>query len=522
MKKVALIILLVLSFSFSHAQTLVYGQSGLPVTLDTGQDGNSLTVGLQMLEPLVAFETGGAEITEGLAMNWEANEDSTQWTFTLREDVTFHDGTPFDAEAVKFNFDRWNNQDNEFAFSEEGKEFTAWTYIFANYYGEDGYLLESVEVVDPITVTFNLTSPVGFFPAMVASSYFGMHSPTAVMEGGLEYGTPSVGVVGTGPFQFVEWTTGDRVTVDRYEDYWGEPAGVESIIFRGIEETATRLAELEAGTLDIAVNLAPENIEAVEGNDELATAVVDGANLSLGYIGIHQGNPPFDIPEVRQAVAHAIDYEAIVDAFYGELGTTAGEFIPPGLIGRAELDAYEYDPELARELLAEAGFPDGFDTEFWYMPVSRPYFPIPLDIAEAVASQLSEVGINAELKTEEWGVYLDDRAQGRFPMYMLGWNADYADPNNFVFTFFGPDNIESAFGWNSPETIELLEQARAASSEEERQGFYEEVSNSIYDAVPAIPVVYPRTLNAVRSGVEGFAPNPLGTTIPLSPVTKTE
>ena len=521
MKKLALVILLSLSFGLGQAQTLIYGQSGLPATLDTGQDGNSLTVGLQILEPLVASDEN-AELTEGLATSWEPNEDATQWTFTLREGVTFHDGTPFDAEAVKFNFDRWNNRDNEFAFSEEGKEFSSWTYIFSNYFGEEGYLLESTEVIDPTTVQFTLTAPVGFFPALVSSSFFGIHSPTAIQEGGLEYGTPSVGVVGTGAFTFVEWVDGDRVTVNRYEDYWGEPAGVESIIFRGIEETATRLAELEAGTLDIAVNLAPEDFEVVESNDDLVSAIVEGSNLSIGYIGMHQANEPFDIPEVRQAVAHAIDYEAIVDAFYGELGTTAGEFIPPGLLGRAELDAYEYDPERARELLAEAGFPDGFDTEFWYMPVSRPYYPVPQDIAEAVVSQLSEVGINAELQTEDWGIYLDDYAAGKFPMYMLGYSADYADPNNFVFTFFGPNEIVQAFGWESPETVELLEQARAASSEEERQGFYEEAANNIYEAVPAIPVVYPRTVHATRSNVEGFAPTPLGTTIPLANVTKTE
>ena len=521
MKRLMLVFLLAFSFGLGHAQTLVYGQSGLPVTLDTGQDGNSLTVAYQILEPLVAFLPGSAEITEGLATSWEPNEDSTAWTFTLREGVTFQDGTPFDAEAVKFNFERWNNRDNEFAFADEGKDFTSWTYIFSNYFGEDGYLLESVEVIDETTVQFNLTSSVGFFPAMVASSYFGMHSPTAVQEGGFEYGTPTVGVVGTGPFTFGEWIDGDRITVTRNEEYWGEAAGVESVVFRGIEESATRLAELEAGTLDIVVNLSPEDLDTVEGNTDLQTAIAE-ADLRIGYVGMHQSNPPFDIPEVRQAVSHAIDYEAIVDAFYGELGATAGEFVPPGLLGRAGFDAYEYDPELARELLAEAGFPDGFDTEFWYMPVSRPYYPVPQDIAEAVASQLSEVGINAELLTEEWGIYLDDYAQGKFPMYMLGWSADYADPNNFIFTFFGPDQIENAFGWNSPETVELLEQARAAGSEEERQGFYEQAATNIYEAVPAIPMVYPRTLNATRTAIEGFAPSPLGSVVSFAPITKTE
>ena len=269
------------------------------------------------------------------------------------------------------------------------------------------------------------------------------------------------------------------------------------------------------------MNLAPEDLEIVEGADGLTPAFAE-ADLRIGYIGLHQANEPFDIPEVRQAVAHAIDYEAIVDAFYGELGAPAAEFVPPGLLGRADFSPYEYDPERARELLAEAGFPNGFDTEFWYMPVSRPYYPAPQDIAEAVASQLSEVGINAELQTEEWGIYLDDYALGKFPMYMLGWSADYADPNNFIFTFFGPGEIEKAFGWNSPETVELLEQARAAGSEEERQELYEQAATNIYEAVPAIPVVYPRTLNATRAVIEGFAPSPLGSVVSLAPVTKAE
>ena len=515
-------LVLALVIGSATAQTLVFGQSGLPVTLDTAHDGNSLLISYQVAENLVGFAPGSVSLVPGLATSWSANDDATVWTFELREGVSFHDGTPFDAEAVKSNFDRWNDRGHPFAFANQGKNFVGWTYIFAAYYGDAGYLLEAVEVVAPLTVRFHLTSSVGFFPAMVAASYFGMHSPAAIMAGGLPYGTPSVGIVGTGPFRFVEWLDGDRVTVIRHDGYWGEPAGVERIVFRGIESPATRLAELEAGTIDIAVDLSPEDLPLVERNASLRAAFAE-ADLRIGYIGFHQENPPFDDLRVRQAVAHAVDLEAIVDAFYGTLGTVAAEFVPPGLIGRAGLEPATFDPERARELLAEAGFPDGFATEFWYMPVSRPYFPAPRDLAEAFVGYLSDVGIAAELRTEEWGLFLDDYLEGKFPMYMLGWSADYADPNNFIYTFFGPAEIGPAFGWtdaHAAETLRLLAAALSAGTTAEREANYVAAARIIGDQVPALPVVYPRTLNAVRVGIEGFQPSPLGSVVSFAVITK--
>jgi peptide/nickel transport system substrate-binding protein len=504
-----------------NAQTLIFAQSGLPATLDTGQDGNSLTVGYQMLENLTFFAQGTADVVEGLAVSWEPNADATVWTFKLREGVKFHDGTDFNAEAVKFNFDRWNNQDNEYAYSAEGKDLSSWTYIFGNFYGQDGYLLESVEAPDATTVVFTLTRPIGFLPQLMAASYFGIHSPKAVMEGGLEYGTIAKGAVGTGPFKFEEGIDGDRVTLARNDEYWGEVAKVEKIVFRGIEEPATRLAELEAGTIDIAVNLAPSDFETVSNNAELKIATAP-SDLRVGYIGMHQANKPFDDVRVRQALAYAIDKDAIVDAFYGDLGTVSGEFIPKELFGNSGLEAYPYDPEKAKALLAEAGFPDGFDTQFWYMPVSRPYYPEPKDIAEAMASYLADVGIRAELMTEDWGIYLDDYLKGKFPIYMLGWSADFADPDNFISPFFNQTNATQGFGWDDPDTFTLISQAQSAGDQAERTVYYNEIAQRIYDQVPAFPIVNPKTLNATRANIDGFFPNPLGSTVPYNTVTKTE
>lgn len=500
------------------AQTLIVGQSGLPVTLDTGQDGNSLTPAMQVVERLVGFAQGSAEIEPLLATSWTPNDDSSVWTFNLREGVSFTDGTPFDAEAVKFNFDRWNLRDSEYNFVDQGKDFTSFTYVFGGYHGDPGYQIEKVDVIDDHTVQFTLTGSFGFFPQQLASSYFGLHSPAAVAAAGIEYGTPTGGVVGTGPFALKEWIDGDRVTLVRNDDYWGQVAGVEQVVFRGIESPTARLAELEAGSIDIALNLSPESYAVVAGSSDFRPVSAD-SDLVLGYLGMHQANKPFDDLRVRQAFAYAIDKEAIVDAFYGELASVANEFVPPGLFGRLDQAPYPYDPEKAVELLAEAGFPNGFDTEFWYMPVSRPYYPAPKDVAEAVVSYLADVGIRAELKTEDWGIYLDDYLQGKFPMYMLGWSADFADPDNFISSFFNAANAVG-FGYDNPELFTLISEAQQAGSLIERDLLYQQIAQILHNDLPALPFVNPRTLNGVRNNVQGFYPNALGSTVPLNTVTK--
>lgn len=501
------------------AQTLVYGQSGLPVTLDSAaaQDGNSLAVSYQVAENLVGFEAGTTTLAPALATEWSANEDSSVWTFKLREGVNFHDGTPFNAEAVKFNFDRWNDRSNPYHFT---KDYTGWTYVSGGYLGE-GSVLEEVRVVDDTTVEFHLTDSVGFFPAMVAASYLGLDSPTAVMEAGENYGTPGVGLVGTGPFSFGEWVEGERVVLERNDDYWAGQPEVERLIFRGIQDPTARLAELRAGSVDIAIELSPDDLSVVESDSNLVP--VQQTGLNIGYLALHQGAAePLQDQRVREAIAVAVDWQAIVDSFYAGLGSVATQFVPEPFFGRSDnIEGYSYDPERARELLAEAGYENGFDTEFWYMPVSRPYYPSPESIASAIASYLAEVGINVDLKTEDWGVYLTKYYAGDYPMYMLGWSPDYPDPDNYMFTFFGPGETGQArYGWDNPEVIDMLNRARTSPDQEERAQLYEQVNEIVHEQIPAIPVAHNNPLHATRVGVEGWVPSPLGSSVQLWRVSK--
>ena len=523
MKKLLLAVLALSLFGLTSAQTLTYARSGLPVTLDSSDstDGNSLTVSYQIVENLVQYELGSTELAPGLATEWSANEDSTQWTFNLREGVAFHDGTPFNAEAVKFNLDRWNDPASEYHFADGGKTYTAWGWVFGGPVGEG--VLESVEVVDEYTVQLNMTGPVGLVPSMVAASYFGLDSPTAVMEAGAAYGTPGVGAVGTGPFTFAEWVEGERVTLEANADYWNGAPGIATLIFRGISDPTARLAELQAGSVDIAVDLGPDDLSVVEDDPNLVR--VPGPSLNIGYLALHQANTPLEDVRVRQAIAHAIDWEAIVDAFYGELGEVATQHIPRAFdwarAGDDSVAGYEYDPERAQELLAEAGFADGFESELWYMPVSRPYFPNPEPIAAAMATYLADIGINVELATEDWGVYLDNYDTGKYPMYMLGWSPDYGDPDNYLYTFFGPSALDS-LGWDDPAVIDLLNQAREVTGQDARGDLYSQVNQAVYDQVAQLPVAHNSVLYAANTRVQNWTPSPLGSTEQLFLITVEE
>src|SRR5690606_29697230 len=260
--------------------------------------------------------------------------------------------------------------------------------------------------------------------------------------------------VGTGPFKFVEWIEGERIVLERNDDYWNGPAGVDEVVFRGITEPTARMAELQAGTIDIAVLLSADDLQTVESDSNLVAAIPE-TELNVGYIAMHQDTEPLGNLLVRQAIAHAIDREAIIDAFYGGLGKAATSFIPSTMFGQGDGWPYDYDPERAMELLAEAGYADGFSTEFWYMPVSRPYYPAPQPIAETIATYLADVGIEVELMTEAGTPYRSDYQTGPFPTYILGWNAHYAAPDTFLLAFFGP-SAPTDLGWDSPDTPDLL------------------------------------------------------------------
>ncbi|MEL6555348.1 MAG: ABC transporter substrate-binding protein [Cyanobacteria bacterium J06621_11] len=490
---------------------LVFGSVGQPVNLRPGDitDGNSLYVQQQIYNYLVGNEPGTTELAPELATDWSASEDGLTWTFTLREGVTFHDGTDFNAEAVVFNVNRWWDPEFEFGNRDEGALYEIWTDLFGGFKGDEASTLVDVRAVDALTVEFEIAEPFAAFPAAISSSYFGMASPAAIQEAGASYGTPSGAAVGTGPFVFESWVSGDRVTLSKFDNYWEEGMPkAENVVFSFVEDPAARLAQLRAGTLDFTVDLTPDQLTEIESDPSLEA--VYRPSFNVGYLALNPSYEPLATKEVRQAIAQAINKPAIVDAFWGDLGETDGSFVPPSLEEyRGDVGDYEYSVDAAKSAIADAGYPDGFDLDMWYMPVSRPYFPNPKPIAEAFAAELSQIGIRVNLQTKDWGAYLEDRnvAPG-FQSFMLGWTGDYGDPDNFLYAHFGPGATQDLGGYENPELFDLLNQGRVKSEKSEREAVYKQADELIFEEALRIPIVHSQPLLAKRTGVDGWAPSP--------------
>ena len=492
------------------ADALVFGSVGQPVNLTPGDitDGNSIYVQQQIYNYLVGNVPGGTDLAPELATEWTPSEDGLTWTFKLREGVTFHDGTPFNAEAVVFNVNRWWDPEFEFGYRDSGSLYEIWTDLFGGFKGDEASTLVDVRAVDDSTVEFEIAEPFAAFPAAISSGYFGIASPTAIQLGN-KYGTPSGAAVGTGPFVFDSWVSGDRVTLSKFEDYWEEGTPkVDKLVFSFVEDPAARLAQLRAGTVDFTIDLTPDQLAEIESDSNLEA--VYRPSFNVGYLALNPSYEPLATKEVRQAIAQAINKPEIVKAFWGELGETDGSFIPPSLEDyRGDVGDYEYSVEAAKSAIAEAGYPNGFDLDMWYMPVSRPYFPNPKPIAEAFAAELSQIGIRVNLQTKDWGAYLADRnvAPG-FQSFMLGWTGDYGDPDNFFFAHFGPGATQDLGNYKNEELFNLLTQARVNSEKAEREKLYKQVDEIAFEEALRIPIVHSQPLLAKRTNVDGWEPSP--------------
>ncbi len=498
----------------SSSSALVFGSGGQPVNLEPGNitDGNSLIVQNQIYNRLMEFKPGTTDLEPALATEWKAAPDGKTWTFKLRPGVTFQDGTPFNAEAVKFNIDRWWDASHPQGYRNAGKIYEVWSQVFGGFKGTPDSIVQSVTVVDAATVQITLKQPFAAFPNAIAAAYFGIASPTAVKKAGAKYGTPGSLAVGTGPFVFKEWRTGDRIVLEKNPTYWrsGFPK-VNQLVIRFVADPAARLAQLRAGQIDFTVDLAPDQKKEIDADANL-TAIAR-PSFNVGYLALNPSYKPLTDVKVRQAIAYAINRPAIVQAFWGNLGTHDPHFLPEPLAwaNDSTLAAYPFDPQKAKQLLTEAGYPNGFDLELWYMPVSRPYFPTPKPIAEAFAADLSAIGIRVSLKTQDWAAYLANRRKPPgYQSFMLGWTADYGDPDSFYFPHYGPGATTDIGNWKNATVFQLLNQGRSLQTQADRAKVYAQVDNILHQEVLRLPIVHSQPLVAQRKAIAGWVPSPLG------------
>jgi len=503
---------------------LVYGAGGQPVNLEPGNisDGNSIMVQDQIYNRLIDPKPGTTDLEPSLATDWKVSQDGKTWTFKLRPGVKFHDGTDFDAEAVKFNFERWWDEKNEFGYRNAGKSYEIWGNLFGAFKGKPDSLLQNIVVEGKDTIKFVLKQPFSAFPSAVSSGYFGIASPAAIKKAGAQYGTPSSQAVGTGPFVFKEWRSGDRIVLEKNQSYWkqGLPKS-NQLVMRFITDPAARLAQLRSGTIDLTVDLVPDQLKEIQSDAKLEA--VKRPSLNVGYLALNPSYEPLSKPEVRQAIAQAINKKEIVKAFWSELAESTPHFTPPSLqeYQSKGVTGYEFNPQAAKQLLAKAGYPNGFPLQLWYMPVSRPYFPNPKPLAEAFAADLNAIGIKVNLQTKDWAAYLADRnKKPGFQAFMLGWTGDYGDPDNFYYPHFGPTATQDIGNWKNDQVLKLLDQGRAISDKAARTKIYQQIDELLYKEAVRLPIVHAQPLLAKRKNVNGWVPSPLGSE-PLDAVNKT-
>jgi len=521
--------------------TFIFGRGGDSVQLDPAvvTDGESFRVTGQCLEPLYQYEHGTTVPVPALAESCTANEDATEWSCKLREGVTFHDGTPFNADAVVFNFERWRFSDNPNHF-----ESQVFEYYEAMWLGfDDNSIITSVEKVDDYNVKFTLNAPLAPFLANLAMDMFAISSPAAIEANGEDYGTPAVGCVGTGPFKFVEWVEGDHITVAANDDYWGGRPKIDEIVWRVIPDDSARFLALKSGDIQGLEQAVIEDLMAAESDPEVQ--IMTRPALNTSYLAFNYRIKEFQDVRVREAVAHAINKPGLIENFFGSYGEVAKNLLPPLVWGHNDaIEDWAYDPELSKQLLADAGFPDGLsevtiaedipDAEgnvvfkagdklplrLYYMPVTRFYFPNPKEIAEAMAADLANAGINVELYLEgDWPTYLGSRREGRLVgLYQLGWGGDNGDPDNFTGYFFGglpnaeavQEPVAREGWWANQELAVLLFKALVTPDQAAREEMYKEAEQMMHDQVLRIWLGHNNTPLIFSANVSGYIPQPVG------------
>lgn len=484
-------------------------------------DGESLIVTRQIFDGLLDFEPGTTNVVPSLANELpEPSDGGRVYTFTLREGVSFHDGEPFNAEAVKFNFDRWRNTDNEYHVGggRQSSDFAYYTSQFGGF--DDESVIESVEAVDEYTVRFNLTNPQGPFLRNLAMSPFAIASPAALRENAEGFWENPVG---TGPFTFGSWEKGSEVRVISNGDWWGMELGeaeggsgpfVDRVVFSSIPDNAARVAALAGGQITAADGLTPDDVPTVEEDQDLQ--VITRPPLNIGYLAFNTEKEPFNDVNVRRAITRAINMDEIVQSFFGDTAEVASNAMPPTVpFFREETEPYPYDPDEARSLLEEAGMPDGFSAELWYMPIPRPYMPNGRGVAQAMQRNLEEVGIQVELVTREWGTYLEETGRGEHDMCILGWTGDNGDPDNFLNVLLSSkgateENAQNVAYYQNPELDQLLDDAAATIDEDERRELYYQAQEIIYDDAPWAPIEYAQPPIGFQANVSGYEPSPTG------------
>lgn len=500
----------------TSAKTLVYCSEGSPENFSPSINttGTSFDVIAQIYSNLVDFERGGTKVQPSLAEKWSVSKDGKEYTFTLRKGVkwqsnkAFKPTRDFNADDVIFNFERQMKPDHPYF-----KVTSANHSYFADMNWDK--LIKSVEKVDDLTVKFTLNQAEVPFLATMGMQFAALQSKEYA-DAMLKAGTPEKidqDPIGTGPYQLVQYQKDSIIRFKAFDQYFSGKSKIDDLIFSITTDPSVRWAKLQKGECHVMAYPNPADLPAMKADPKIKLLTQPG--LNVGYLAYNTTKKPFDDVRVRKAVNMAIDKKAIIEGVYLSTGVAAKNPIPPGMwsYNNAVKDD-PFDPAAAKKLLAEAGFPNGFKTDLWAMPVSRPYNPNAKRIAELMQADLAKIGVIAEIKSFEWGEYRKRMQAGEHQMGMLGWTGDNGDPDNFLRVLLSCGSAEGA-GSNVAKFCHqpfdtLIEKAKVETNHAERTKLYEQAQVIFKEQAPWFTIAHAVQVKPVSDKVIDFKLSPFG------------
>jgi dipeptide transport system substrate-binding protein len=498
------------------AKTLVFCSEGSPENFYPGVNttGTSFDANSQIYGRVVDFERGTTKVVPGLADKWDISHDGTIYTFHLRHGVkwqsnaTFKPTRDFNADDVMFMFDRQWKSDNPYF------KVTSSNHSYFNDMGMPK-LLKLVEKVDDYTVKVTLNVPEAPFLSDLAMEYAGVQSKEYA-DAMLKAGTPEKidqEPIGTGPFYLVQYQKDAIIRYKAFPQFWGGKAAIDDLIFAITPDSSVRWAKLQKDECQVMPYPNPADLPAMKKDPNVV--VLEQPGLNIGYLAYNTQKKPFTDVRVRKALNMAMNKKAIVEAVFLSTGVPATNPIPPTMWSyNKDIKDDPYDPAAAKKLLAEAGYPDGFETDLWAMPVQRPYNPNAKRIAELMQADLAKIGVKATIKSYEWGEYRKRAQAGEHQMAQLGWTGDNGDPDNFLNTLLGCESAKTN-GSNIAKFCyqpfeDLVQKAKHVSDQAERTRLYEQAQVIFKQQAPWFTIAHSVQLKPVRKEVIGFKLSPFG------------
>ncbi len=502
--------------------TFTIGLSELPGSLDPANalDRSGLIIVRHLYEGLTAYEPGGTRPVPGLAQSWSGSTDSLTWTFTLRPDLSFSDGTPLTAESVRLNFERWLT-------AEQPGHYTFWRAVFGGFTGEmnaDGQplaLIASVAAPAADTVVITLNRPDATLANSLAMPSFGIVNPAAFANGQGEALSGEFSA-GAGPYVLTDASQPGLVRLARNPIYWNAAAlaqGPDELVFKTISDNTQRLLALQTGEIEAMSDLDPSQYAEAASADR-GTRLVYDPPLSVLYLGFNQAHAPWGNADCRLAVSQALNREAYIAQVFPGDAVIANVMQPPAVWGYPPVVpsvAYNLAQAQAHwQACLAAGVTVPVSVTLYVPPIPRAYLPDPAALGAAIQADLAALGVAAEIVSPDWqSAWLPEVHSGRADLFLLGWTGINGDPDAFLCPLFC--GLEAAFNSDASgqpippdaELVDLLAQARTANTQPERERLYREAYARLATAMPAVPLAYRQTAWAMRLEVQGYTPSPI-------------